>query len=207
VSVDDHAEDAIGLLDHLGVRAAHVAGHSSGAAVAAQLALEHPERVASCVLLELSLLSVPAGQTFFTAAGPAFEAFANGEPEHAVGLFMAVASGMSWDRCRALLEERMPGSVAQTVKDADTFFGVELPALGAWTFGTDEARAIDQPALSITGTETQQLWIEVAEFLRSAVPHLEESTIEGVGHLLHIERPAPVADAIATFLARHPIAS
>jgi len=207
VSVQDHVEDAVGLLDRLDIPVAHLAGHSSGAAVAAQLALDHPERAATITLLELSLLSVPAGEAFFAAAGPAFEAFASGEPEDAFGLFMALVSGMSWERCRALLEERAPGTVAQAIKDADTFFGVELPALGAWMFGPDEARAIRQPLLSVTGTNTQPLWVEVAEFLRSSVPDVEESRIDGVGHLLHVERPAPVASAIAAFLGRHPIAT
>ncbi len=45
VSIADHVADAAALLDHLGVPRAHIAGHSSGAAVAAQLALDHPERV------------------------------------------------------------------------------------------------------------------------------------------------------------------
>jgi len=39
---------------------------------------------------------------------------------------------------------------------------------------------------------------------RSSLPHVDECTIDGVGHLLHIERPEPVAQAIATFLGRHP---
>ena len=54
---------------------AHIAGHSSGAAVAAQLALDHPETVHTLILLELSLLSVPAGEAFLQQAGPAFEAY------------------------------------------------------------------------------------------------------------------------------------
>ena len=56
VSVADHAADAAALLDRLGVSRAHIVGHSSGAAVALQLALDHPERVHTLALLELSLL-------------------------------------------------------------------------------------------------------------------------------------------------------
>jgi pimeloyl-ACP methyl ester carboxylesterase len=41
---------------------AHIAGHSSGAAVAAQLALDDPATVRTLTLLELSLLSVPSGE-------------------------------------------------------------------------------------------------------------------------------------------------
>ena len=97
--------------------------------------------------------------------------------------------------------------MAQAVKDADTFFGVELPALSEWAFGAEQAAAIRQPVLSVLGSDTQPVWVEAAEFLRSALPHVEECTIDGVGHLLHIERPEPVARAMAEFLGRNPISS
>ncbi len=86
-----------------------------------------------------------------------------------------------------------PGAVEQAVKDADTFFGVELPGLTQWTLEPEQAAAIDQPVLSMLGSDTQILWVEVAEFLRSSLPNVEERTINGVGHLLHVQQPEPVA--------------
>ncbi|MDX1619673.1 MAG: alpha/beta hydrolase [Nitriliruptorales bacterium] len=80
-----------------------------------------------------------------------------------------------------------------------------MPGLAEWTLDPDEAASIRQPVLSIRGAETQPLWVEVAAFLRNRVPDVEEAEIEGVGHLLHIQRPEPVAKAIAKFLSRHPI--
>ena len=200
VSIADHAADAAALLHHLGVRRAHVAGHSSGAAVAAQLAMDHPETVRTLALLELSLLSVPSGEAFFEQAGPAFEAYGSGDTERALALFMTVVSGLDWATCRAVLEAAVPGSVAQTIKDVDTFFGIELPALTEWAFDAEQAAAIRCPVLSVLGADTQPLWVEVADFLRSSLPDVEDCVIDGAGHLLHIQRPKPVARGLAKFL-------
>ena len=97
--------------------------------------------------------------------------------------------------------------MAQAIKDADTFFGVELPALTQWVFGAEQAADVHQPVLSVLGADTQTLWVEVASFLGSSLPHVEECTIDGVGHLLHIQQPEPVARAIAQFLGRNPMTS
>jgi pimeloyl-ACP methyl ester carboxylesterase len=205
VTVGDHAADAAALLDHLGVARAHVVGHSSGAAAAAQLALDEPNRVATLALLELSIFSVPSGEAFLEAAAPVFATYASGDHEGALSMFLTAVSGLDWAACHALLDERIPGAVTQAVKDADTFFGVELPALTQWTFGAEQAAAIRQPVLSILGSDTATLWVEVAAFLRASVADVEERTIDGVGHLLHIQEPQPVAREIAAFLRRHPL--
>ena len=203
VSIADHADDAAALLDHLGVGRAHVVGHSTGASIAAQLALDHPDTVHTLTLLEPTLVSLPRGQEFLQAAGPVFEAYGNGDHAGALAMFLAAASGLEWEACRALLEERIPDVVTQSLKDVDTFFGVELPAFPAWTFGPEQAGAIHQPVLSVIGAQTQPLWEEIAAFLRSSLPSVEERTIAEAGHLLQIQQPELVARAIGEFLGQH----
>lgn len=207
VSVGDHAGDAAALLAHLGIQRAHIVGHSSGAAVAAQLALLRPEMVHTLALLELSLLSVPGAAAFLQKVAPAFDAYAGGDHETALAMFMTAASGLEWEACRTVLDSRIPGAVAAAIRDADTFFGVELPALGAWTFGAAEAARISRPVLSVRGTETEPLWVEIAESLRSWIPQLEDCTIDDAGHLLQVQRPEAVAQGLADFFDRHSAAA
>src|SRR5215212_8417656 len=206
VSIADHGDDAAALLDHLGVPLAHIVGHSSGASIGAQLAVDHLDKVHTLTLLEPTLVSLPLGQAFLKAAGPIFEAYGSGDHAGALAMFVAVASGLKWEACRALLEERIPGVVTQAIKDADTFFGVELPSLPVWTFGPEQAAAIRRPVLSVIGAQTAPLWVEIAEFLRSSLPCIEECTIDRAGHLLQIQRPEPVARATAEFLGRNSMA-
>ncbi|WP_157250295.1 alpha/beta fold hydrolase [Nonomuraea typhae] len=78
----DLVADAVGVLDALGVRTAHLVGMSQGSAVAQLVALDHPERTASLTLAssspggpghenpDLPGMS-PALQDFFTEEAPA----------------------------------------------------------------------------------------------------------------------------------------
>lgn len=50
-----HVDDLLAVLDHLGASSAVLVGHSMGAYVMARLAAEHPDRVASLVLLDAGL--------------------------------------------------------------------------------------------------------------------------------------------------------
>jgi pimeloyl-ACP methyl ester carboxylesterase len=205
VSFAAHAADAAALLGHLGVRRAHVAGHSTGAAIAMQLAFDRPELVQTLALLEPPLMSVPSAEDFFAKVGPAQTAYGAGDREGAMARFLSFVSGLDWKSCQTLVERHIPGAVARAVNDADTFFGSYLPALGAWQFGLEQASTISQPVLSLVGSETERLFVDSHELLQSWFPQLESCTIEGIAHLLHIQRPEPVAQGIAEFFARYPI--
>ena len=205
VSFVQHAADAAALLGRLGIRRAHVAGHSTGAAIALQLAVDCPEMVHTLVLLEPPLMSVPSAGAFFGAAGPALAAYGSGNREAAMASFLSMVCSLDWEACRAHVETNVPGGVALAVKDADNFFGSYLPALTAWRFGANEAAAISQPMLSVLGTRTERLFAEGHDLLHTWFPQLEDCLIEDVGHLLHMQHPDPVARRVAEFFARHPM--
>jgi len=205
VSFAEHAADAAALLGHLGARRAHVAGHSSGGDIALQLALDCPDLVHTLTLLEPALMGVPSAAAFFEKAGPALAAYGSGERERAMAEFLSMVSSLDWETCRTVIEKHVPGGVAQAMKDVDTFFGSYLPALNAWQFGRNEAAKIAQPLLSVLGTQTERLFMEGHDLLHSWFPQAEDLIVEGVGHLLHIQRPQPVVQGVAEFLGRHAI--
>jgi pimeloyl-ACP methyl ester carboxylesterase len=73
-----HVADLLAVLDYMGARQIHLAGHSMGAYVAARLASEHPERVPSVLLVDGGLpIPVPADadpdELLAKTLGPALE--------------------------------------------------------------------------------------------------------------------------------------
>jgi pimeloyl-ACP methyl ester carboxylesterase len=195
-SVPVQAEDAVGLLDHLGVDRAHVVGHSLGAAIALELAAQHPTRVASLVLLEPAFFTTPAGAAFGRAVAPLTERYQAGDAESAVHGFLALVGDRNW---REAIEQTVPGGIAQAVKDATTFFERELPA-PTWTFGPEQAAAITCPVLSVLGSNTSPLFVEGRQLLHAWLPDCQDADIVGATHLLQMQAPGPVAAAIAAFL-------
>jgi pimeloyl-ACP methyl ester carboxylesterase len=195
-SVAVQAEDAVRLLDHLGVDRAHVAGHSGGGTIALELAAQHPTRVASLVLLEPALLSTPAGAAFARVMAPLLERYEAGDAEGAVHGFLALVGDRNW---RAIIEQTVPGGIDQAVKDAATFFETELSG-PTWSFGPEQAAAITCPVLSVLGSRSSPLFVESRQLLHTWFPACQDADLPGTTHLLQMQAPGPVAAAIAAFL-------
>lgn len=205
VSVEANAADAAALLWHLGVERAHVVGHSSGGVVALGLALGHPGTVASLALLEPPSLTAPGTEEFFTSLEPITAAHGSGDVEEAVAMFLTAVFGLARETWQPMLERRVPGAVAQAVKDADTFFTSELPGVSGWTFGADEGARVRQPALFVLGEQSEPWFVASYEQYNSWLSEIDTVMIEDAGHALQMQQPKAVARGLAAFLERHPI--
>jgi pimeloyl-ACP methyl ester carboxylesterase len=209
VSLVQQAGHLRALMRKLGIPRAHVVGHSSGGNIALQLALESPEMVQSIVLMEPALPVPGLGQERLlstrTAMAPVLEAYRAGDRARAVDGFMHFVSGPDY---RAVIDRVLPGAFAQAVTDADTFFGQELPAVQQWTLSREDAGRISQPALSMVGEKSKALspiWTERHELILAWLPTAEGFVLPDATHLLHVQYPRTVADALAAFFARHPL--
>jgi pimeloyl-ACP methyl ester carboxylesterase len=196
-TIADHAADAVGLLDQLGIDRAHVVGHSSGAAIALETAATEPARVSSLALLEPPCPTGAAGDAFTRAISPIVERYQGGDTVGAVAGFYGLIGNRNW---RDTIERTIPGSVAQAEMNAATTFEIEGPAVAGWSFGPERAGAVTCPVLSVLGTATAPLFVESRELLHEWIPHCVDADIPGATHLLQMEAPAAVASALAQFL-------
>lgn len=201
-TIAEEVADALAVLDELDIRAAHVVGHSYGAVVALQMALDAPERVHSLGLFEPALLSVPAAEAFGAGVAPAAEKFQSADHPGALLDFLTLVGGANpMDRLTALA----PEANEQAVADIATLFNGDLPAISGWSLSDDDARRITQPALTMLGTESADLFKESMAKLEGLLPNTESFALTGATHFLQMEKPAEAAHALGSFLRRHPI--
>lgn len=209
VSIAQQAAHLRALMRQLGIPRAHLVGHSSGGNIALQLALDAPEMVQSIVLMEPALPVPTLGPERLlstrAAMAPVFEAYRAGGRARAVDGFMRFVSGPDY---RDVLDRVLPGAFEQAVTDADTFFGQELPAVQQWTLTREDAGRITQPVLSVLGAKSKEvspIWTERHEMILTWLPKAEGFVLPDATHLLHVQHPRAVAEALAAFFARHPL--
>jgi len=206
VSIARQAADARSVLAHLGITQAHVVGHSYGALIALQVALDAPDAVHSLALLEPPLFAVPSGEQFIaTVFAPGVERYGTGDRAGAVE---TVLRGVAGGDGLAALQGTVPGALALAETDADTFFLTELPALQVWRFGQEEARRITQPVLAVRGADSDAVapvFSEGIAQLRGWLPQAESLVVPDATHGLPFMNPHGLAEGLTTFFARHPL--
>lgn len=206
VSLAQHAAHCRSLMRRLGIERAHVVGHSSSGNVALQLALDAPDVVHSLAILEPALYSVPSVQTSRAFVGAAVQLYRAGDKAGAIDTFLRGVCGPGY---RAVLDRMLPGAFDQHVADADTFFEQELPALQQWSFRQEDAKRIIQPVLAVVSARSLELdpiWGERHQLLLDWLPNVNSFVLPDATHLLQIENPRGMAEGLAGFFARHPLA-
>jgi pimeloyl-ACP methyl ester carboxylesterase len=208
-TIAQQTADARAVLDHLGVKRAHIVGHSYGGMIALQLALDAPDRVATLALLEPAGIAAPSGERFGAEVmQPSTERYAAGDRAGAVELFF---QGVCGPQAREVATRALPADAFDlAVADADTFFDTEWPALLEWQFGPAEAARIPQPALLVLGADSDAvtpMFSEMNAALAEWLPRAEPVTLPGATHALQMMNPAGMIELLTAFFARHPIAT
>jgi pimeloyl-ACP methyl ester carboxylesterase len=207
ISIAQMAADCRAFLKEMGVQRAHFVGHSYSGNIAIQLALDAPDVVHSLALLEPALLAVPSVPQLMAALAPAFQMYEAGNKAGAIDRCLQTVFGPGY---RDMLDRVLPDAFVQAVTDADTFFQFEMPALQQWSFTKADAGRIEQPVLSVVGSESHALWVgrtEIHELVQAWFPRTEAFVLLGASHALQLMNPTGMAEGLAGFFARHPVAA
>jgi pimeloyl-ACP methyl ester carboxylesterase len=186
----DSADDALGLLDHLGIDRAVLAGMSQGGFIGLRAALRAPERVRALVLLD-------------TQAGL--------EDPEAVPLYDAMLAEWLAHGPAAVQE-----AVAQLIlgPDADpTYWYAQWAAVDRATMTdsyrclmdrddvTDRLGAITCPALVVHGGADAAIPLERAETLASGLSGCDGvAVVDDAGHAANLTHPQAVNPLVRAFL-------
>lgn len=181
-TLGDMADDAAGLLDCMGIEAAHVVGASMGGMIAQTLAARHRDRVLSLVSIMSSTGARLSGQPalrvypfFLRQPKAGRDAFI----DSVVRLFAVVGSrGLGADEEQ--LRELAGRSFDRGVDGDGT--GRQLAAILAAGNRTDDLRRIAAPTLVIHGTADRLVSPSGGRATVRAIPGSRLMLIEGMGH-------------------------
>ncbi len=205
----DLAADAVGVLDALGLRSAHFVGISMGGALAQRVAIGHPDRVDSLVLISTS----PAGpggpgnpdlppMSDELQASFAAEARAQDWSDRAAVVDYIVASERR-SAAREHFDEARVRVLAERIVDRTTDIAASMT--NHWLIeGGEPVRArlgeVIAPTLVIHGTADPLFPYGHAEALAREIPRAELLPLDGVGHQMP---PRALWTTVIPALLRH----
>ncbi len=195
-TIDDLADDAAGILDALGIKAAHVVGASMGGFIVQALAVRHPEKV-----LSLTSFMSDLGGTDTVPAAPDVIAILLSKPptdregliDHGVNL-----SRVFWG-ARYFDEERARATRTAAVDRAISIEGTARQA-GACLVRPSRREALGRlrlPALVIHGSADPLVPFENGKRTAEAIPGARLLVLEEAGHDVPPAFYEAIADAIA----------
>jgi pimeloyl-ACP methyl ester carboxylesterase len=196
--MDTLANDAIGLIESLGIAPVHFAGLSMGGFVAMRVAARRPDLVRSLILLETSAEPEPREKIGrYKLLGFVGRWFGYGV---VAGQVMPIMFGKTYCNDPAREQERNAWRAKLIANDR---IGVER-ALGgviARAGVEDEIAKITAPTLVVVGDEDVATVPAKAERIRDLIPGAKLAVIPRAGHSSTIEEPDAVNAALASFLA------
>ena len=169
----------------------HLFGHSYGGAVAMQMALRWPERVARLTLYEPTRFALlldggeprgDAGREIVSIGLAAHELAAEGQEAEAAELFVDYWSGPgTWAAMDAGRQDRLAPQMTKVGAEFLAAFADPLP-LEMW-------RALDMPVLLIGGETSPAPVHAINALLGSVLPRAASVTLPGVGHMGPLTHP------------------
>ena len=198
----DMAHDALGLLDHLGVESAHVAGVSMGGMIAQTLAIEAPARVRSLT----SIMSTTGKRTVGWAdprlmpvllrpLRPGLEAY----EKSSVTIWKLIGSP-GYPRAEGRTLEIARATYARGISASGSLR--QMMAIMTQPNRSPRLHSLRMPTLVIHGLADRMVHVSGGRATASAIPGAELLLIEGMGHDLSPELYDTFVDAIAGVAAR-----
>jgi pimeloyl-ACP methyl ester carboxylesterase len=195
-SIELFAEDALAVLDGLGIERAHVLGWSMGAFIAQELALRHPHRVGRLILLTGSC----GGEAAIWPDDATWNSLTDlsGTLEERIQRMLTNLFPQDWLRQNPDPSAYLPPITAPII---DAHIQRQAQTLRAWPGACDRLPAVTTPALIITGAEDRIIPQENAKILAQALPHARAVEIQRGGHGVMYQEPGRLGGLIGGFLA------
>ncbi len=190
-----------GVLDHLGVEAAHVVGYSLGGRLGLSLAAAHAHRVLRLVLIGTTAGIEDPGER--ARRGAADEALADSIETEGMEAFVD-----RWERSPIFgTQHELPTEVRESLRAtrlAQRPVGLAnaLRGCGAGAMPPlwDRIRDLNRPVRLVVG-ELDTDYVRLGRRLVEVLPNAELCVVPGVGHAVHLEAPAACAELVAGHLA------